>query len=561
MTHYASPPQASNQGCRPPRPRTSLRVRNVAAGVIYHLVFEGDLHRLSGKQLRHHLTRISHVPPAEQQLFVRGQSFTENTTGAAVGLREGDVVDFVQTIADARDHDGRGNHRGSKSAGTASSLRPSTDAGTLSPLMPRHGSFIPQGIRVTDGEGSVSSASVPMASTAAASPRRAPSTDRLISAAPSSVEGGRGQATKPLDLAYEPRTGPPPQERRPAPLSDSSLPLWTTATTLSSVPSGHWPNGGSGDAESPRPQMPAQLQSRPAQGYPQTAGPPYAYPPPSPPPPGYLARPSASQCDRRRQPSYEVMTPPPPMSQRSQAPLASVSPLNASAAVAQRPEPAGHHGVYAAPAAGLNYSHCDDHRSCFREQVGRDPSPSQHAQQPQVVLPPVTSLPLHDGPTSLVPAPVTRGAVISADEMQTILEEEEYVWQMEAYRFRTERLNRLTALQRRQRELALESTRYDQAMAEVERQLARERRKLDELEQAMAHNATISSPFDHEHSLREPPTANRSALHATTGYPAAAYHDRESDHSHSGAYGASYFPTGASDSMSVIHEEEVTVDV
>ncbi|KAG5475436.1 hypothetical protein LSCM1_03553 [Leishmania martiniquensis] len=554
MAHLATPPRVSARGRRPPRPRTSLRIRNVAAGVIYHLVFEGDLHRLSGKQLRHHLARISHVPPAEQQLFVHGQSFAPHVVGAAVGLHEDDVVDFVQTTADVRDYDGRDSCSGGNSIGAASSLRPSTDAGTLSPLMPWQGSAIPQGVKTMRREGNASSASVAMAPTAAASPCRAPSPDRLVGASSPAVQGDRGQATTGANLVYEPHAGPLPQERRPAPLSDSSLPLWATATTLSSLPSGNGLNSRSGAAESPRPQMPAQFYSYPAEGYPQASGPPHAHRPLSPLPSRSLARPSASQSDRRQQSSYEVRSPPLSISQWSRAPLAPLSPLSASAPAT--PEMTSRHGVYAAPAAGLNYSHYDDNRSHFREQVSRDLSPSQRAQPPpqhQAYRPPVTATALQDEPASLVPAPVARGAVISADEIETILDEEEYVWQMEEYRFRTERQNRLTALQRRQRELALESTRYDQAMAEVERQLARERRKLNDLQRAMSHNATTPSPLDHEQGLPEPP--------AVTSYSIAAHHDQESDDAHNGAYGPSRFHIGASSSVSVMDEEEVMADV
>ncbi|CAG9576811.1 conserved hypothetical protein [Leishmania major strain Friedlin] len=251
------------------------------------------------------------------------------------------------------------------------------------------------------------------------------------------------------------------------------------------------------------------------------------------------------------------------MPQRSHVPLASPSPLNAPPPLTSRPGPVNYCGAHAEPAAGLNYTHHDDHRSVFRDQASCDPSPSQRAlHQQQVHRPRAVSPGPHDGSAPHVSALVARGAVIRADELETILDEQNYIWQMEEYRFRTERQKRLTALQHRQHELMLESARYDQAVAEVERQLARERQRLEELRQMMARNATTScSPIDREHGLQDPPTAMSDAPHVIARNSSAMHHGQARDHAYSAPHDAPYFPTGASDGLSAMNEEEVIAEV
>ncbi|CBZ28305.1 conserved hypothetical protein [Leishmania mexicana MHOM/GT/2001/U1103] len=251
------------------------------------------------------------------------------------------------------------------------------------------------------------------------------------------------------------------------------------------------------------------------------------------------------------------------MPQRSHVPLASPFPLNAPPPLTSRSWPASHRGAHAKPAAGLNYSHYDGHRSVFGEQASCDPSPSQRTpHQQQVYRPRAVSPGPHGGSAPHVSAPVARSAVIRADELETILDEQNYIWQMEEYRFRTERQKRLTALQHRQHELTLESARYDQAVAEVERQLARERQRLEELQRVMAHNATTSCLLiDREHGLQEPPTAMGDAPHAITRSSPAMHHGRARDHAYSGPYDVPYFPTDASDGVPGMKEEEVITDV
>ncbi|GET89853.1 hypothetical protein, conserved [Leishmania tarentolae] len=556
MPHYASPAGAVTEGGRSPPPRTTLRVRNAAAGLLYHLVFEGDVQRLSGRQLRHHLARISHVPATEQQLFVHGQLFAPDAVGASVGLREEDVVDLVQVAENVRDDDGGGTRGGSDSVGTESSPPPSSNAGTLSPKMPwqsRSRSEVANTTRRVGGAISASASRV--SSTASASTRRAPSPDRLVNALPFAASGGRGSSRKGNSVEVKLRTEPQLLPRHRPPLNDSSLPLWTSATTLSSLPSGNWPNSGSGDAESPLPQMPSP-------GYAKAASPPHAYPELPSQPPELLARPLPSQADLRQQWSYEVGSPPPQMWQQSCTPFTSLSPLNAPPPLTSQPRPASHREAHAEPAAGLNYSHYDDRRSAFREQASHDLSPTQRApKQQQVYRPRVLSPGSHDRPMPHASAPVARGAVIHADELETILDEQNYIWQMEEYRFRTERQKRLTALQHRQHELALESARYDQAVAEVERQLARERRKLEELQKVMSHNTTTSSLFDHGDSLQEPPTVVRDVPQASMRKLRAVHHGQALDYTCSGLYDAPYCPTGAPARVSAKEEEEVITEV
>ncbi|KAK7195930.1 hypothetical protein NESM_000526100 [Novymonas esmeraldas] len=474
MAHYTSPSPSTDRARRSPRPRTSVRVRNVVAGVVYHLVFEGDVRRLSGRQLRHHLARISHVPPSEQQLFVHGQMFEPDANGAAVGLQEDDVIDLVQIAADGG-LDVRGP-RGGASAAAVSSPRPSTNTGTLSPEAPRQGYSHPlNGVGPGERGAGGGSASASMAS--AASTRRAPSPDRLVSAAapppppPPPPQHNHSwldvaDARPPRSLAAEVHQsrGAHPAESLPYPhrapqLNDSSLPLWTSATTLSSLPSGADGHRSRDVAASPRPRMPAETQASLQ------------------PPPPLTYAPSASKEHRRLRPSYEVASPPPPL---HTSPSPTYDPLTEALWASPPPPPHGGHGAHATPAAGLNHSRYDDHYDGdVGELVHRRGTPSP---------------PTHPRASGTAVRSGSGGVVIRADELHTILDEQNYVWQMEDYRFRTERQNRLVALQQRQRELTFESVRYDEAVAEVERQLARERQRLVELQRAMlGHHTTASS--------------------------------------------------------------------
>ncbi|KAG5501550.1 hypothetical protein JKF63_03380 [Porcisia hertigi] len=552
---YASPSRSREQGHHSPRPRTSLRVRNVAAGVIYNLIFEGDVQRLSGKQLRVHLARISHVPPEEQQLFVHGRSFTPNVVGAAVGLRSNDVIDFFRTVEDGRGHDGLGACNGRDATANASSLRPFTEVATPPPQGLWQGNPGPVGSPPKGGGRGARSLTASMASIASASTRRAPSPDRLVNPTPPATRGGQCQVTTSDDIAYQQKQ----QQHNSAMLNDSSLPLWASATTLSSLPSGAWSSGMGVGAESPRPQMPAKPSSSPMHGFTPASVLSYAYPRSSQRLQKLPTRPSVSPSDYRRQGSYEVASPPLPLPPRLHNSNASHPPPPPPS----RPGPMmDYRDPSAAPSAGLNHSRYDEHRSNLSEEASCGLSTPQHLPRQQRTYRPhaVSSVP-HNGASPPVSGLATHSAVIRADELETILDEENYRWRMEAYRFHTERENRLTALQHRQRELMLESARYDQEVAEVERRLAREQRKLAELQRMMVHNATTSFLFDRGHGSQEQFMLTQDAQHAIPTYPPMVHCNGRHGHMHHGTDATLYHPTGAANSVAVMEEEEVIADV
>ncbi|RNF27085.1 uncharacterized protein Tco025E_00743 [Trypanosoma conorhini] len=72
----------------PGEQRSTLRVRNPASGVVYHLIFEGNLRRLTGAQLRLHLEGICLVPAERQRLTFNGVPVDNESTGASLGLHD-----------------------------------------------------------------------------------------------------------------------------------------------------------------------------------------------------------------------------------------------------------------------------------------------------------------------------------------------------------------------------------------------------------------------------------------------------------------------------------------
>jgi hypothetical protein len=502
-------------GSRPRRPRTSLRVRNVAEGVVYHLVFEGDVQRLSGRQLRHHLAQICRIPPAEQELLVRGAVFAADVLGSAVGLQQDDTVELVRreggytttdvSAAAAELAPFQKKNRG-YSAATASSLRPSTDAGTMSPEA-LNNDDVGNGERGTSFPSPTATtvrSSVPPPHTRSSSTsrqdpglRRGGAAEAHVAYAASSMGSTATSTTRiapsPERLIEQHRQPPVQRPHCHDSMQDGSqLQLWTSATTLSSFPAG----GLDGEGESPRPHMPSKAAARSA--------------PPLPPlshhqhrPAAQLLRPhsversplnsSAYYGDSGvHRPSYEV---PSPYEQQRRRPPERV--LEEREAVEY-----AHHAFSPPPPQsqpygtrnGLNQSHMDRRQSGSSGVSRPRPSYSFDTSTAAAVAG-ETPPPSHLDPSvlqhhSVISAAPARYIPVRADDLETLLDEQDYIWQMEEYRFRTERLNRLNALQNRQRELAFEAARYDQAVAVVSRQLQRERRKLTELQDAMSQHTS-----------------------------------------------------------------------
>jgi hypothetical protein len=80
--------------------RGTVKIRNVAEGVVYHLTFDGDLGRLTGYQLKQHIESIAGIPPARQTLSVNGHLMANETVASSLGLRDGSVV-VLETISAA----------------------------------------------------------------------------------------------------------------------------------------------------------------------------------------------------------------------------------------------------------------------------------------------------------------------------------------------------------------------------------------------------------------------------------------------------------------------------
>ncbi|ESL10620.1 hypothetical protein TRSC58_01644 [Trypanosoma rangeli SC58] len=67
---------------------STLRIRNPDSGVVYHLVFEGNLRKLTGAQLRLHLEGICLIPAEQQRLTFNGIPVENTSTGASLGLHD-----------------------------------------------------------------------------------------------------------------------------------------------------------------------------------------------------------------------------------------------------------------------------------------------------------------------------------------------------------------------------------------------------------------------------------------------------------------------------------------
>ncbi|EKF26618.1 hypothetical protein MOQ_009682 [Trypanosoma cruzi marinkellei] len=75
----------------------TLRIRNPAANVVYHLVFEGNIRKLTGAQLRLHLEAICLIPAEQQVLTFNGVPVEYKSTGASLGLHNKAVLELHTT--------------------------------------------------------------------------------------------------------------------------------------------------------------------------------------------------------------------------------------------------------------------------------------------------------------------------------------------------------------------------------------------------------------------------------------------------------------------------------
>ena len=69
--------------------RTTLRVRNLRESVVYHLMFDGDVRRLTGTQLKEHVASVCGIPAAQQILTFNHFQVTSETSGFDLGLHDG----------------------------------------------------------------------------------------------------------------------------------------------------------------------------------------------------------------------------------------------------------------------------------------------------------------------------------------------------------------------------------------------------------------------------------------------------------------------------------------
>eukprot|EP00759_Apiculatamorpha_spiralis_P057533 PhF_6_TR8690/c0_g1_i1/m.13620 len=74
--------------------RSTIRVRNVADETIYHLVFDGNLTKLTVASLKQHLCTIVGCSPSQQSLYLGGRHLLDLDTGSMVGLRDGILLDL-----------------------------------------------------------------------------------------------------------------------------------------------------------------------------------------------------------------------------------------------------------------------------------------------------------------------------------------------------------------------------------------------------------------------------------------------------------------------------------
>jgi hypothetical protein len=78
--------------------RSTIRVRNIRESVVYHLMFDGDIGRLTGALLKQHIQSICGIPTDQQILTFNNFNVTNETTGFDLGLHDGCTL-LLDTIA------------------------------------------------------------------------------------------------------------------------------------------------------------------------------------------------------------------------------------------------------------------------------------------------------------------------------------------------------------------------------------------------------------------------------------------------------------------------------
>ena len=72
--------------------RSTLCIRNIRQSVVYHLLFDGDVGRLTGAQLKAHIQGICNMPVEQQLLTYNGQPVHNTSTGYDLNLRDGAML-------------------------------------------------------------------------------------------------------------------------------------------------------------------------------------------------------------------------------------------------------------------------------------------------------------------------------------------------------------------------------------------------------------------------------------------------------------------------------------
>jgi hypothetical protein len=78
--------------------RSTIRVRNIRESVVYHLMFDGDIGRLTGALLKQHIQSICGIPVDQQILTFNNFNITNETTGFDLGLHDGCTL-LLDTVA------------------------------------------------------------------------------------------------------------------------------------------------------------------------------------------------------------------------------------------------------------------------------------------------------------------------------------------------------------------------------------------------------------------------------------------------------------------------------
>lgn len=513
--------------------RATVRVVNAVEGVVYHLVFDGNIRRVSGRQLRRHIQRVSHIP-AEAQVLLVGDAVLPNdsTTCGKMGLDPQNAVVELRYSTDAiREHSGI-------VASPSSSSRPSTAAGTL-PLPQQNvtGPSVwssgpppplpatPTGVAITGDvehrrstlRGQQGTTSAPVSSSYSTyAARRVVAPDQLAEEGlPHRSSGSPGAAPSNAN-GRQARSHPEVSEM----LSTTIL---NPPTTLDSFLTGDAAIG----SDSPHPRYGRDTTaSSAAAAINQSLDPGRGRP---------LAG-AAPLPNQRRSISYEVPTPPRLMEQREPyyphgesdwpaIPHRRVSPGRKSSPLLYPSDASYHCGYHhyhqpqhrhsdhlldgpAPTSVGLNYSTVDPMVSPSYEESSPLVGDREMRRAASAALqrPPHPSLQRSGGGGGLaVPyaAPdLWQGnmddrhhfhdsrydissAQLSADNLTAFYDDQNHIWEAEAQRFGNERATRLTALENQRRVLVSEAARYDAEVAMLNDRITREWQKLDELQQVL----------------------------------------------------------------------------